>query len=119
MHYLVSRMKLTEKSRRDMSSFWAWLEQRERWFYRDLPMVKGVRWYLTVVGKLYTLECWAAFDDELGYAAYRKAMSGLKSEAQWESQRVSQDDWWRFLDSRLMGDLPCRVGFGVVGATAD
>lgn len=119
MVYLVNRMRLTEKARRDMPSLWSWIEQRERWFYRDLPMVQGVRWYLTVVGELYTLECWAAFADEAGYAAYRSAMSGLKSNAQWESQRVSQDDWWTFIDSRLMADLPCKVGFGRVGATAD
>lgn len=119
MIYLVSRMKLSEKARRDMTGFWSWIEARERWFYRDLPMVKGVRWYLTAVGELYTLECWSAFEDEFGYAAYRKAMSGLKSDAGWEAQRVSQDDWWHFLDSRLMSDLPCRLGFGTVGATAD
>ena len=45
MIYLVCRMKLAEKSRRDLKGFWAWLEARERWFYRDLPMVRGVRWF--------------------------------------------------------------------------
>lgn len=118
MIYLVYRMKLADKARQDMKGFWGWLEARERWFYRDLPMVKGVRWFQNIVGELYTIECWAAFEDEAAFGAYRKALSVLKQDASWEAQRVSQDAWWHFVESRLSGDLPCHVGFGPMGAKA-
>ncbi|WP_436775847.1 hypothetical protein [Yinghuangia sp. YIM S09857] len=110
MIYLVYRMKLSEKSRRDQKAFWAWLEDRESWFYRDLPMVREVRWYYSVVGDVYVLENWAAFDDEAAWGAYRAALGGLKKDGAWESQRVSQDEWWEFLDTRIVTDPPVPVG---------
>jgi hypothetical protein len=119
MVYLVCRMKLTEKARRDLKGFWAWLEARERWFYRDLPMVRGVRWFPTLVGELYTLEVWAAFDDLAALGEYRKVLGTAKADDGWEAERVSQEDWWEFLDSRLVNDPPCQVGFGPMGAVAE
>jgi hypothetical protein len=92
-------------------------ERVKRWFYRDLPMVKGVRWFTTVIGESYVLECWAAFEDEAGWGAYRSGLASLKRDADWESRRTSQGEWWTFLDSRIVGDVPCRVGFGQMGAT--
>ncbi len=118
MIYLVYRMKLAAQARQDLKAFWAWLEARELWFYRDLPMVKGLRWFQTVIGEPYTLECWAAFADEAALGAYRKALASLKCDAEWERQRVSQDAWWEFLESRLVADVPSRVGFGAMGAAA-
>lgn len=110
MIYLVYRMRLTETARRDMKAFWAWLEQRERFFYQDLPMVKEVRWYYSVVGDVYVLENWAAFDDEAAWGAYRSALAELKADAGWESERVSQETWWDFLDTRIVTDPPVPVG---------
>ena len=55
MIYLVYKMHLSEKSRRNMKEFWRWLEDREKWFYQELPMVKGVRWYYSVIGDSYTI----------------------------------------------------------------
>ncbi|MFE3448996.1 hypothetical protein ACFXJ8_08660 [Nonomuraea sp. NPDC059194] len=44
--YLVYRMRLSGRAaRRNMKEFWTWLEDRERWFYQELPMVREVRWY--------------------------------------------------------------------------
>jgi hypothetical protein len=54
MIYLVYKMHLSEKSRRNMKEFWNWLENREKWFYKELPMVKGVHWYYSVIGDSYT-----------------------------------------------------------------
>lgn len=110
MIYLVYRMRLTETARRDMKGFWAWLEQRERFFYQDLPMVREVRWYYSVVGDVYVLENWAAFDDEAAWGAYRTALAGLKADSEWESERVSQETWWDFLDTRIVTDPPVPVG---------
>jgi hypothetical protein len=111
MIYLRYRMRLARHARENMKEFWAWLEKREEWFYRDLPMVKEVRWYYTVVGDVYTLENWAAFDDEAAFGAYRKALGTLKADEGWESERVSQEDWWEFLDTKLFTDPPAKVGF--------
>lgn len=111
MIYLVYRMRLTSRARQDMTGFWAWLEQRERFFYDGLPMVRGVRWYYSVVGDVYVLENWAAFDDEAAWGRYRSALAGLKSDAGWERERVSQDEWWEFLDTRMVTDPPVAVGF--------
>ncbi|MFB4309390.1 hypothetical protein [Actinomadura sp. GTD37] len=111
MIYLVYRMKLTERARRNMKEFWAWLEERERWFYRDLPTVREVRWHYSVVGDVYTLENWAAFEDEAAWGAYRAALATLKADGDWEDQRVAQDDWWDFLDTRIVADPPVHVGF--------
>ncbi|MGI5158877.1 hypothetical protein [Microbispora sp. CA-102843] len=111
MIYLVYRMKLSSRARRDMRDFWQWLEDRENWFYRDLPMVREVRWYYSVVGDVYVLENWAAFDDEAAWGEYRTALAGLKADGDWETRRVGQDDWWEFLDTRIVTDLPVPVGF--------
>jgi len=117
--YLVYRMRLSPKSRRDMKSFWAWLEDRERWFYADLPMVEEVRWYYSVVGDVYVVENWAAFADEAAWGAYRRALATLKSDDEWEGERVTQDDWWDFLDTRIVTDTPVPVGFRRGGARED
>lgn len=111
MIYLHYRMRLRERARRNMKEFWAWLEQREQWFYRDLPMVEEVRWFYSVVGDVYVIENYAAFADEAAFGAYRKALANLKSDDSWESERVSQDEWWEFLDTKLTTDPPVAVGF--------
>jgi hypothetical protein len=111
MIYLVYKMHLSEKSRRNMKEFWNWLEDREKWFYQELPMVKGVRWYYSVIGDSYTIESWSAFEDEAGFGEYRKALGTLKKDEEWETERVSQDDWWEFISTRLVTDTPVEIGF--------
>jgi hypothetical protein len=110
MIYLVYRMRLTSRARQDMKGFWAWLEERERWFYDDLPMVREVRWYYSVVGDVYVLENWAAFESEAAWGEYRAALARSKTDDAWESRRVSQDAWWEFLDTRIVTDPPVPVG---------
>lgn len=111
MIYLRYRMRLSPRAQRDMKGFWTWLSERERWFYRDLPMVREVRWYYSVVGDVYVLENWAAFDDEAAWGAYRAALANLKGDESWEAERVTQGDWWEFLDTKLFTDPPVEVGF--------
>ena len=111
MIYLQYRMKLAPRARQNMKEFWAWLEERERWFYKDLPMVKEVRWFYSVVGEVYAIENWAAFEDEAAFGAYRAALATLKTDETWESQRVSQDEWWEFVETKLFTDPPVEVGF--------
>jgi hypothetical protein len=111
MIYFVYKLRLAPRARQDMKGFWAWLEQREQWFYNDLPMVKEVRWYYSVVGDVYTLENWAAFEDEAAFGEYRARLAQLKGDAEWEATRTSQDEWWDFISTRLVTDPPVQVGF--------
>ncbi|MGH8961651.1 MAG: hypothetical protein ACRDWT_10755 [Jatrophihabitantaceae bacterium] len=116
MIHLVYRMHLTARARQDMKGFWAWLEERERFFYDELPMVESVRWYYSVVGDVYVIENWAAFKDEAAWGQYRAALAGLKKDDGWEAERVSQDEWWDFLDTRIVTDPPVPVGFSRTSA---
>jgi hypothetical protein len=109
--YFVYKMHLAPRARQNLKAFWAWLAEREQWFYADLPMVKDVRWYYSVVGDVYMLECWSAFDDEAAFGDYRNKLAELKKDEDWESTRTSQDEWWEFLESRLVTDPPVPVGF--------
>ena len=111
MIYLVYKMHLSPRARRDLKAFWAWLEERERWFYDELDMVKEVRWYYSVIGDVYTIESWSAFDDEAAFGAYRARLAQLKSDSEWEDTRTTQEDWWEFLETRLVTDPPVSVGF--------
>lgn len=111
MIYLVYRSRLTSKARRDLKGFWSWLSEREEWFYRDLPMVEEVRWFSSVVGEVYTIENWSSFSDEAAYGQYRARLAQLKDNEDWESARVAQEDWWQFIDNRIVGDPPVEIGF--------
>ena len=111
MIYFVYKMHLAPRARRDMKGFWEWLEKRERWFYDDLPMVKEVRWFYSVIGDVYTIESWSGFEDEAGFGAYRAKLAELKTDQGWEDERTSQDEWWEFLETRLVTDPPVQVGF--------
>jgi hypothetical protein len=75
-------------------------------------MVKSVRWYYSVIGDVYTIESWSGFEDEAGFGEYRKVLSVLKKDDEWETERVSQDDYWEFLSTRLVTDPPVEIGFG-------
>jgi hypothetical protein len=109
--YFVYKMHLSPRARRDMKAFWSWLEDREKWFYAELDMVAEVRWYYSVVGDVYTIESWSAFEDEAAFGDYRRRLSELKADSEWESTRTTQEDWWEFLETRLVTDPPVAVGF--------
>jgi hypothetical protein len=104
--YLVYRMKLTPRAQHDMAAFWKWATAREEWFYRELPMVRSVRWYQSVIGGVYELENWAGFDDIEGFAAYRRKVGELRARPAWEKRRVTQGEWWEFIDTRMSTDTP-------------
>ena len=40
-----------------------------------------------------------------------EGIAGLKSDGDWEAERVTQDDWWEFLDTRIVTDPPVPIGF--------
>lgn len=110
MIYLSYRRRLSERARLDMAGFWRWAQERERWFYRDLPMVRETRWYYTVVGDAYTLENRAAFDDLAAFGKYRDALATMKTDVAWETDRTTQTEWWTHLDSVLLSDPPVQMG---------
>lgn len=111
MIYLVTRMSLSKKARQDMKGFWDWLSRRDEFLYADLPMVEAVGWYLTTIGDIYGIENWATLADEYALADYRAKLSVLKVDDAWERDRVAQEEWWDFIDSRVVSDCPVEVGF--------
>ncbi|GII67222.1 hypothetical protein Skr01_73070 [Sphaerisporangium krabiense] len=82
----------------------------EEW-REDLSMVRDVRRYHSVIGDVYVIGNWAACDDEAGWREYRAVFAGLKPDGDGEGQRLGQDDWREFLDTRIVTDLPVRAGF--------
>lgn len=106
MTYLVYTVRLTSVSRADLPGFWSWVRARDEWFYKELPMVKKVRRYATVVGDISTVEIWQEFEDLRGYAAYVEKVAELRRDPEWERRRVEQEERWEFLGSRVLTDAP-------------
>ena len=106
MTYLVYTVRLTSASRADLPGFWSWVRARDGWFYKELPMVKQVRRYATVVGDISTVEIWQEFEDLRGYAAYVDKVAELRRDPEWERRRVEQEQRWEFLGSRVLTDAP-------------
>lgn len=104
--YLVYTVRLTSASRADLPGFWSWVRARDGWFYKELPMVKKVRRYATVVGDISTVEIWQEFEDLRGYAAYVDKVAELRRDPEWERRRVEQEQRWEFLGSRVLTDAP-------------
>ena len=106
MTYLVYTVRLTSASRADLPGFWKWVTARDKWFYKDLPMVKKVRRYTTTIGDISTVEIWQEFEDLRGYAAYVDKVTQLRSDPEWEKRRVEQEARWEFLGNRVLADAP-------------
>ncbi len=113
--YLHYKMRLSPAARQDMKAFWAWLEAREQWFYNDLPMVEAVQWFYSLIGDVYVVENIASFADETAWGAYRAALAHRKRDDDWERERVSQDEWWDFLETKMLTDPPVNIGFSRQG----
>lgn len=106
MTYLVYTVRMTSAARRDLGAFWRWVKERDSWFYKDLPMVKRVRRYVTGVGDINTVEIWQEFEDLRAYAAYVEKVAELRHDPQWEKRRVEQEQYWEFLGNRVLSDAP-------------
>ena len=84
MIYLVFRTQINEQGRQDLEGLWRWVKAREPWFYTELPMVRGVKRYVTRVGPSYTVETGLTQDPiaprEGGFFAYFHRMAELRAE---------------------------------------
>lgn len=113
MLHLMYTMKPSHKAHLDMAAFWQWVEQRDEWFYSSLKMAGERRWYVRTIGdNVHCLEHYVAFADEAAWGEYRRAVSKLSKDPEWEKIRVEQDDWWSILDSALLNDAPFMVKSG-------
>lgn len=107
MLHLVYLLKPTRRARSDMTAFWAWVREREVWFYDGLDTARDPRWYVCTVGRhVHALEHWISFQDEAGWGRYRAEVSRRSGDPAWERRRVEQDAWWAILDARLLNDAP-------------
>jgi len=94
--YVVYTVRLTSASRADLVGFWRWVKARDAWFYKELPMVKSVRRYVTAVGDISTVEIWQEFEDLRAYV-YRSAHAEvLRQRREWfeKFDRVFLALWW-------------------------
>lgn len=110
MLHLVYRFRPTEKARADLAEFWRWIADRQLWFYADLDMVLGTRWYTVTIGDdVHCLEHHVIFADEAEWGRYRRAVSVRSQDPEWEKRRTGQDEWYTILDARILTDPPIPI----------
>ncbi|HEX6342125.1 pyridoxamine 5'-phosphate oxidase family protein [Umezawaea sp.] len=111
MLHLVYRIKPSPAAERDPHAFWAWVRDRERWFYDGLDTVLATRWRVRTIGQdVHTLEHTVTFADEAAWGRYRRAVADRGSDPEWERRRVEQGRWWTLLDADLLSDPPVPLG---------
>ncbi|WP_327118593.1 pyridoxamine 5'-phosphate oxidase family protein [Nocardia sp. NBC_01730] len=105
MLHLVYRFRPTVKARADLAAFWQWIADRQLWFYADLDMVLGTRWYTVTIGDdVHCLEHHVTFADEAEWGRYRREISARSRDPEWEKRRTGQDEWYEILDARILTD---------------
>lgn len=110
MLYLVYDLHLTPHARANQAEFWAWVADREPWFYDGLDMVEGT-WWLDFGAVVQHL---VLFTDEPALTRYRAAIERKKQDTAWEARRVSQNRWYTIPDgSRVAIDPPVSLGVPV------
>jgi len=111
MIYLGYTFRPTAHALADLPGFWAWVEDREKWFYNGLDMVLRTDWYVRTIGTdVHCVEHLVAFADEAAWGAYRKAVAARGGDPQCEARRTEQGLWYDILDSRTLSDPPVRLG---------
>ncbi|XBS67963.1 hypothetical protein ABK905_13740 [Acerihabitans sp. KWT182] len=110
MLHLMYLYKPTLKARRDLTRFWQWVSDRDKWFYGRLSMAQNKRWYIRTVGEDdYCLEHYVSFADSEALAEYCKSVVTLCESSEWGKRYIEQEDWWDILDYRLLTDAPLSV----------
>ncbi|WP_127598591.1 hypothetical protein [Nitratireductor alexandrii] len=109
MLHLVYILRPTAHARSNQKAFWAWVNEREDWFYCGLDMATDPRWYVRTIGpEVHSIEHFISFEDEAAWGAYRKEVSRRSSDPAWERRRIEQDLWWEIIEGRLLNDAPVR-----------
>lgn len=107
MLHLVYVFRPTAHARANLRAFWAWVREREDWFYAGLDMAHEPRWLVRIVGTdVHALEHSVSFADEAAWGRYRQAVAQRSGDEAWERRRVEQELWWEIHESRLLGDAP-------------
>jgi hypothetical protein len=108
--YLVYDLHLTPHALGNREEFWAWVADREPWFFDGLGMVEGTWWldFGPVVQHL------VLFADESRLADYRAAVKLKREDPAWEARRRTQDLWYTVpTGSRVATDPPVSLGVPV------
>ncbi|WHM40937.1 hypothetical protein [Streptomyces sp. BPTC-684] len=112
MLHLVYRIRLTAAAEADPRKFWAWVQEREKWFYDGLDTVLATRWTVRTVGTdVHTIEHTVTFADEAAWGHYRRQLSERGRVPAWDRRRAEQGTWWQLLDAALLSDPPVTIGF--------
>ncbi|MEU2718768.1 hypothetical protein [Streptomyces sp. NPDC007205] len=111
MLHLVYHIRLSDEAESDQAAFWAWLQEREKWFYDGLDTVLATRWAVRTIGTdVHTLEHTVTFADEAAWGRYRRQVSERGHDPAWERRRTEQNRWWHLLDATLLSDPPIPLG---------
>lgn len=111
MIYLGYTFRPTPHALANPAEFWAWVQDRETWFYGGLDMVLRTDWYVRTIGvDVHCVEHLVAFEDEAAWGAYRKAIAARGRAPEWEKRRTEQGLWYDILDSRILSDPPLPLG---------
>ena len=111
MLHLVYLFRPTAHARAHQTEFWAWVADRERWFYDGLAMVESTQWYAQTIGaNVHCVEHFVTFADESAWGAYRRAVSERGADPAWELRRTEQERWYEIVDARLLSDAPVELG---------
>jgi len=109
MLFLTYTFEPTSYARDRPEEMWEWMQQRERWFYEGLVMVRGVTW--SVETAPLRIHHFVEFDDEAALAAYRRALADKGRDRAWEARRVEQDTWYTITGKTIQYSPPVGMGF--------
>lgn len=108
--YLVYDLHLTPHALANREEFWAWVAEREPWFFDGMLMVEGTWWldFGPVVQHM------VLFADEAGLASYHAAVEQKRADPAWEARRATETLWYTTpAGARVAEDPPVSLGVPV------
>ncbi|MFM9452535.1 hypothetical protein [Streptomyces europaeiscabiei] len=106
MLYLAYTFEPTAHAHAHPEEFWAWMDARVAWFYRDLTMVLATSWRCESRADGLLVHHEVAFADEAGMAEYRAALAVRGRDQAWEQRRRDQDRWYRIVARSIQNSPP-------------
>ncbi|MFJ8158375.1 hypothetical protein [Streptomyces sp. NPDC094468] len=110
--FLAYTFQTTPHANAHPGDFWAWMADRNDWFYEGLTMVLDTRWRIEHQGNGQLIHHEVLFADESGLASYREALRIRSRDEAWEQRRTSQDRWYRIVARSVQTSPPVPMTVG-------
>ncbi|MFJ3763003.1 hypothetical protein [Streptomyces sp. NPDC090080] len=104
--FLAYTFETTQHADTHPGDFWAWMADRNEWFYEGLTMVLDTRWRIEHQDNGQLIHHEVLFADESGLASYREALRIRSRDEAWERRRTSQDRWYRIVARSVQTSPP-------------